>query len=90
MDNEFVRPTILVTLVLLVVVIFLGAYFRKYVQGHEESRKYAPGICVQCTHELKTPLTSIRGFVETLKDGASRIRKWLIDFWILSRLRRSA
>lgn len=33
MDNEFVRSTILVTLVLLVVVFFLGAYFRKYVQA---------------------------------------------------------
>ncbi|MBD9157674.1 MAG: hypothetical protein EGQ17_05220, partial [Lachnospiraceae bacterium] len=33
MDNEFVRSTVLVTLVLLVVVFFLGAYFRKYVQA---------------------------------------------------------
>lgn len=70
MDNEFVRSTILVTLVLLVVVIFLGAYFRKYVQAMKKVENMRREFVSNVTHELKTPLTSIRGFVETLKDGA--------------------
>ena len=70
MDNEFVRSTILVTLVLLVVVFFLGAYFRKYVQAMKKVENMRREFVSNVTHELKTPLTSIRGFVETLKDGA--------------------
>ena len=70
MDNEFVRSTLLVTLVLLVVVIFLGAYFRKYVQAMKKVENMRREFVSNVTHELKTPLTSIRGFVETLKDGA--------------------
>lgn len=70
MDNEFVRSTVLVTLVLLVVVIFLGAYFRKYVQAMKKVENMRREFVSNVTHELKTPLTSIRGFVETLKDGA--------------------
>ena len=66
MDNEFV----LVTLVLLVVVFFLGAYFRKYVQAMKKVENMRREFVSNVTHELKTPLTSIRGFVETLKDGA--------------------
>lgn len=70
MDNEFVRSTILVTLVLVIVVIFLGAYFRKYVQAMKKVENMRREFVSNVTHELKTPLTSIRGFVETLKDGA--------------------
>ena len=70
MDNEFVRSTVLVTLVLLVVVFFLGAYFRKYVQAMKKVENMRREFVSNVTHELKTPLTSIRGFVETLKDGA--------------------
>ncbi len=70
MDNEFVRSTLLVTLVLLVVVFFLGAYFRKYVQAMKKVENMRREFVSNVTHELKTPLTSIRGFVETLKDGA--------------------
>lgn len=70
MDNEFVRSTVLVTFVLLVVVFFLGAYFRKYVQAMKKVENMRREFVSNVTHELKTPLTSIRGFVETLKDGA--------------------
>ena len=70
MDNEFVRSTLLVTLVLLVVVFFLGVYFRKYVQAMKKVENMRREFVSNVTHELKTPLTSIRGFVETLKDGA--------------------
>ena len=70
MDNEFVRSTVLVTLVLLVVVFFLGVYFRKYVQAMKKVENMRREFVSNVTHELKTPLTSIRGFVETLKDGA--------------------
>ncbi len=70
MDNEFVRSTILVTLVLLIVVLFLGVYFRKYVQAMKKVENMRREFVSNVTHELKTPLTSIRGFVETLKDGA--------------------
>ena len=64
MDNEFVRSTVLVTLVLLVVVFFLGAYFRKYVQAMKKVENMRREFVSNVTHELKTPLTSI------LKDGA--------------------
>ncbi len=70
MDNEFVRSTLLVSLVLVVVVVFLGAYFRKYVQAMKKVENMRREFVSNVTHELKTPLTSIRGFVETLKDGA--------------------
>ena len=70
MDMEFARSTIMATLVLVIVVIFLGAYFQKYVQAMKKVENMRREFVSNVTHELKTPLTSIRGFVETLKDGA--------------------
>ena len=58
----------------------------KRLEAEEKEQKkedlYRSEFLVNVTHELKTPLTSISGFVETLQDGAiedSVMRKKFID-----------
>lgn len=70
MNNEFVRSTVFAVLILVALVLFLGLYFRKYVMAMKKVEKMRREFVSNVTHELKTPLTSIRGFVETLKAGA--------------------
>ena len=70
MDYEFVRSTIMAIAILAALVLFLGLYFRKYVLAMKKVENMRREFVSNVTHELKTPLTSIRGFVETLKAGA--------------------
>lgn len=70
MDYQFVRSTVFAILILLLLVLFLGAYFRRYVLAMKKVENMRREFVSNVTHELKTPLTSIRGFVETLKAGA--------------------
>src|SRR5699024_6874128 len=70
MDYEFVRSTIMAIAILAALILFLGLYFRKYVLAMKKVEHMRREFVSNVTHELKTPLTSIRGFVETLKAGA--------------------
>lgn len=70
MDDEFLRSTALAMVILLLLVLSLTMYFRKYVSAMKAVEKQRQEFVSNVTHELKTPLTSIRGFVETLKNGA--------------------
>lgn len=70
MDHEFVRSTVFAVLILAALILFLGLYFRKYVLAMKKVESMRREFVSNVTHELKTPLTSIRGFVETLKAGA--------------------
>lgn len=70
MDAEFIRSSILVVVIMAAVILFLGLYFRKYVLAMKKVENMRREFVSNVTHELKTPLTSIRGFVETLKAGA--------------------
>ena len=70
MDYEFVRSTIMAIAILAALILFLGQYFRKYVLAMKKVENMRREFVSNVTHELKTPLTSIRGFVETLKAGA--------------------
>lgn len=70
MDYEFVRSTIMAIAILAALILFLGLYFRKYVLAMKKVENMRREFVSNVTHELKTPLTSIRGFVETLKAGA--------------------
>ena len=70
MDYEFVRSTIMAIAILAALILFLGLYFRKYVLAMKKVENIRREFVSNVTHELKTPLTSIRGFVETLKAGA--------------------
>lgn len=70
MDDEFVRSTIMAVLILAALILFLGLYFRKYVLAMKKVESMRREFVSNVTHELKTPLTSIKGFVETLKAGA--------------------
>lgn len=70
MDDEFVRSTLMAMLILAALILFLGLYFRKYVLAMKKVENMRREFVSNVTHELKTPLTSIRGFVETLKAGA--------------------
>ena len=70
MNHEFVRSTVFGVLILAALILFLGLYFRKYVLAMKKVESMRREFVSNVTHELKTPLTSIRGFVETLKAGA--------------------
>lgn len=70
MDDEFLRSTLLAFAILLLLVLSLVMYFRKYVSAMRKVEKMRQEFVSNVTHELKTPLTSIRGFVETLRGGA--------------------
>ena len=70
MNHEFVRSTVFAVLILAALILFLGLYFRKYVLDMKKVESMRREFVSNVTHELKTPLTSIRGFVETLKAGA--------------------
>lgn len=70
MNEEFFRSTVLALAILLLLVISLAMYFRKYVSAMKKVEDMRREFVANVTHELKTPLTSIRGFVETLKNGA--------------------
>ncbi len=70
MDDEFFRSTILAIAILLLLVLSLIMYFRKYLSAMKAVEKQRREFVSNVTHELKTPMTSIRGFVETLKNGA--------------------
>ena len=70
MDDEFLRSTLFAAAILLLLVFSLVMYFRKYVSAMKAVEKQRREFVSNVTHELKTPLTSIRGFVETLKNGA--------------------
>ncbi len=70
MDDEFVRSTVMAVVILAALILFLGLYFRKYVLAMKKVENMRREFVSNVTHELKTPLTSIRGFVETLKAGA--------------------
>lgn len=70
MDDEFLRSTILAVAILLLLVLSLIMYFRKYLSAMKAVEQQRREFVSNVTHELKTPLTSIRGFVETLKNGA--------------------
>lgn len=82
MDYQFIRSTVIAMLILVLVVAFLGIYFRKYVLAMKKVENMRREFVSNVTHELKTPLTSIRGFVETLKAGAieePKIAKKFLD-----------
>ncbi|MCI8599554.1 MAG: hypothetical protein HFJ10_14125 [Lachnospiraceae bacterium] len=70
MDDEFIRSTVLAVLILLLFVASMTMYFRKYISAMKKVEEMRKEFVSNVTHELKTPLTSIRGFVETLKNGA--------------------
>lgn len=70
MDDEFLRSTVLALAILLLLLLSLSMYFRKYVSAMKAVERQRREFVSNVTHELKTPLTSIRGFVETLKNGA--------------------
>ena len=70
MDDEFLRSTLLAIAILLLLVLSLVMYFRKYLSAMRAVENQRREFVSNVTHELKTPLTSIRGFVETLKNGA--------------------
>ncbi len=70
MDDEFLRSTVFAAAILLLLALSLVMYFRKYVSAMKAVEKQRREFVSNVTHELKTPLTSIRGFVETLKNGA--------------------
>ena len=70
MDYEFVRSTIMAIAILAALILFLGLYFRKYVLAMKKVENMRREFVSNVTHELKTPLTSIHGFVETLKARA--------------------
>lgn len=70
MDEEFLRSTVLAVAILLLLVLSLVMYFRKYLSAMKAVEQQRREFVSNVTHELKTPLTSIRGFVETLKNGA--------------------
>ena len=70
MDYEFVRSTIMAIAILAALILLLELYFRKYVLAMKKVENMRREFVSNVTHELKTPLTSIRGFVETLKAGA--------------------
>jgi len=70
MDDEFVRSTLMAVVILAALIFFLGMYFRKYVLAMKKVENMRREFVSNVTHELKTPLTSIKGFVETLKAGA--------------------
>lgn len=70
MDDEFLRSTVLAIAILLLLVLSLIMYFRKYLSAMRAVERQRREFVSNVTHELKTPLTSIRGFVETLKNGA--------------------
>ena len=69
--NGHIIQSMLLTLVLLLgVTFFIFFYFRRYVNAMNKVENMRREFVSNVTHELKTPLTSIRGFVETLKSGA--------------------
>ncbi len=70
MDDEFVRSTLVAIVILAALILSLGMYFRKYVLAMKKVENMRREFVSNVTHELKTPLTSIKGFVETLKAGA--------------------
>lgn len=70
MGGEFIRSTLLAAAILLLLILSLTLYFRKYLSAMKKVEKMRQEFVSNVTHELKTPLTSIRGFVETLKNGA--------------------
>ena len=63
MDDEFVRSTIMAVLILAALILFLGLYFRKYVLAMKKVESMRREFVSNVTHELKTPLTSINGFL---------------------------
>ena len=80
MDDEFLRSTILAMLILVLVALSLYLYFKKYVSAMKKVEDMRKEFVSNVTHELKTPLTSIRGFVETLKSGAIEDPKYAKKF----------
>lgn len=70
MDYEFLRSAGLALAILLLVVISFYLYFKQYVSAMKRVEAMRREFVSNVTHELKTPLTSIRGFVDTLKSGA--------------------
>ncbi len=70
MNDEFFRSTVLAAAILLLLAVSLAMYFRRYVSAMKRVEVMRREFVSNVTHELKTPLTSIRGFVETLKEGA--------------------
>jgi len=82
MEDEFLRFSILVILILLAVAAALYLYFRQYLAAMKKVENMRREFVSNVTHELKTPLTSIKGFVETLKSGAiedPRVAKKFLD-----------
>ena len=70
MDDEFVRSTLMAVVILAALIFFLGMYFRKYVLAMKKVENMRREFVSNVTQELKTPLPSSKGFVETLKAGA--------------------
>ncbi|MCI8418320.1 MAG: GHKL domain-containing protein [Lachnospiraceae bacterium] len=70
MEGEFIRSTLLALAILILVILGLFMYFRQYVSAMKRVEELRREFVANVTHELKTPLTSIRGFVETLQEGA--------------------
>ncbi len=80
MGGEFIRSTLLALAILLLVILGLFMYFRQYVSAMKRVEKLRREFVSNVTHELKTPLTSIRGFVETLQGGAMEDREYAEKF----------
>ena len=80
MDDEFLRSTVMAMTILLLLALALYMYFRQYVAAMKKVENMRKEFVSNVTHELKTPLTSIRGFVETLKSGAIEDPKFAKKF----------
>jgi len=80
MNDEFIRSSVIAMLILLALAASLYLYFRQYVAAMKKVENMRREFVSNVTHELKTPLTSIRGFVETLKDGAIEEPKFARKF----------
>ncbi len=108
LTSYFIENTYLVTALMLIIttVGFIALYrwllkpiqdMEKKLKAMEEENRQLEALrkefVANVTHELKTPLTSIIGFIETLQDGAAEdpeIRNKFIDIIAIetSRLKR--
>lgn len=61
------QSAVVVAALILPTVLFLNVFLYQRLQRLEQVRK---DFVANVSHELKTPITSIKGFVETLLDGA--------------------
>ena len=80
MENAFLKSITLALLVLWLIAVGAYLYFKHYMAAMRKVENMRKEFVSNVTHELKTPLTSIRGFVETLKAGAIQDEKYAGKF----------